>query len=108
MTRKGLLRFALAGVTLSLVLPLAAHASEVGPLRVQPPADTLTKLEKAKAEKALPATKKKLKPHATPTAGAVKSDFFPDQPWETDFYVDNDISGRHAIQLALATFPGRR
>ncbi len=106
MTRKGVLRCALAGATLSLVLPLSARAGETGPTRS--PSDTLSKVEKPKTDRQLPATKKKLKPRSTPIGSTLRPEFVPDQPWETDFYVDNDISGRHAIQLALATFPARR
>ncbi|MDQ6738664.1 MAG: hypothetical protein M3Z30_13325 [Gemmatimonadota bacterium] len=108
MTRNGLLGYALAGITLSIAIPLSARAAAPGPTRLQTPSDTLAKVEKARSEKVAPAARKKLKPHATPTTSSTKPDFVPDQPWETDFYVDNDISGRHAIQLAIATFPSRR
>ena len=108
MTRKGLLAYLLAGMTLSIALPLSARADKTGPTHVASPSDTLTKVEKARTYKVAPATKKRLKPHATPASPALKPDFVPDQPWETDFYVDNDVSGRHAIQIALASFPNRR
>ena len=95
-------------MTLSIALPLSARADKSGPTHVASPSDTLTKVEKARTDKLAPAAKKRLKPHATPASPALKPDFVPDQPWETDFYVDNDVSGRHAIQIALASFPSRR
>ena len=108
MTRKGVLRCALAGATFSLAIPLAVTAGETGPTRAQLPVDTMPKLEKSRNEKQAPSSKKKLKTRATPAGAGVRPEFVPDQPWETDFYVDNDISGRHAIQIALASFPPRR
>ncbi|MDQ2890583.1 MAG: hypothetical protein M3R65_08530 [Gemmatimonadota bacterium] len=110
MIRKGLLGCILTGATLALATPLAAHAAATGPgpTRAAAPTDTLAKLERAKGEKAPPAARKKLKPRATPVGGTVRGEFVPDQPWETDFYVDNDVSGRHAIQIAFASFSPRR
>ncbi len=109
MTRPNLLRLAVVSTLLTLAFPLASYANAPGPVPVHPtsPTDTLTKLDKSKSERPAPAPKKKLK--ARPTAPATpRSDFVPDQPWETEFYVENDISGRRAIQLALASFSPRR
>ena len=72
------------------------------------PSDTLTKLERAKTERPAPASKKKLKASKTAPAPAARQQYVPDQPWETEFFVENDISGRRAIQIALASFEPRR
>lgn len=92
----------------TLAFPLASYASAPGPLPTHPiPADTLSKLDKAKSDRAGPASKKKLKARST-TQAPTRSEFVPDQPWETEFFVENDISGRRAIQIALASFAPRR
>jgi hypothetical protein len=105
---------------LTLAFPLASYANapgpvkpptatvpQVRPVRPAPPSDTLTKVEKAKSARPAPAPKKKLKARQTVPA-PTRAEFVPDQPWETDFYVENDISGRRAMQLALASFTPRR
>jgi hypothetical protein len=109
MTRHNLTRLAVVSTLITLAFPLASHASEPGPIspKVVSPADTLTKLEKVKPERVAPTPKKKLKGRQTsPTQS--HSDFGPDQPWETEFYVENDIGGRRELQLALASFSRRR
>ena len=83
--------------------PLASYAGEPGPTP-KTAVDTLTKLEKMKPEqRSTPTTKKKLKGRQIAPAQP-RADYGPDQPWETDFYVDNDIGARHDIQIALASF----
>lgn len=99
---------------MTIAFPLASYANAPGPTPPHPvtpsvsPSDTLAKLEKAKTERSMPTSKKKLKGRQTAPAPATRSDFVPDQPWETEFYVENDISGRRAMQLALASFSPRR
>ncbi|MEO6865962.1 MAG: hypothetical protein ABI229_10955 [Gemmatimonadaceae bacterium] len=110
MTRPNLLRLAVVSTALTFALPLASYANTPGPTPAHPatPSDTLSKLEKGKTERSTSAPKKKLKTRSTTSAPTTRSEFVPDQPWETEFYVENDISGRRAIQLALATFSPRR
>lgn len=126
MTRPNLVRLAAVSTLLTLAFPLASYANApgpvkprtmtalqvdlvgpIGPVRPAPPSDTLTKLEKAKPARPAPAPKKKLKARQTVPA-PTRAEFVPDQPWETDFYVENDISGRRAMQLALASYTPRR
>jgi hypothetical protein len=106
MARFNLTRLALTGAILSIALPLAARASEPGPHPITR-SDTLTKLDKTKSERPAPSPKKKLKPSKTTPTGPSASEYVPDQPWETEFYVDNDVVGRQQIQLALASFKPR-
>ena len=88
---------------MAAAVPLASYASEPGPTP-KAASDTLTKLEKIKPEQRItPNAKKKLKGRQAAPAQP-RAAYGPDQPWETDFYVDNDISGRHDIQIALASF----
>lgn len=110
MTRLKLARLAVVGAVLTLAVPLVSYASAPGPTPTRPgtPTDTLTKLDKAKSERSSPTPKKKLKARQTVPTATVHPEFVPDQPWETDFYVENGISGGHAIQLALASFTPRR
>jgi hypothetical protein len=105
MTRLNLARLAMVGTLTAFALPLASHAEEPGPvtLKTGTPSDTLTKLDKAKSERPAPAPKKKLKARQVAPAQP-RSSYGPDQPWETEFYVENDISGQREIQLALASF----
>jgi hypothetical protein len=114
MARFSVIRLAVAGAILSVALPAASYAAtpDIGPRPSHPvtPNDTLSKLEKPKSERSTPtpAPKKKLKPgQATPSPLSPHSLYLPDQPWETEFYVENDISGRRAGQLALASFNPR-
>jgi hypothetical protein len=105
MTRLTVVRFAVASVVAAAAFPLAAHASEPGPTP-KTVIDTLTKIDKAKSEHAAPTAKKKLKGRQTAPIQP-RSEYLPDQPWETDFYVENDIAGRRGIQVALASFSRR-
>jgi len=110
MARINTTRLTLAGAILVIALPVAAFASEPGPVPVHPTtrSDTLTKLEKPKSERPAPTTNKKLKPSKATPSTPLRHEYLPDQPWETEFYVENDVSGRQAMQLALASFnPGR-
>ncbi len=108
MTRPNLLRLAVVSTVLTFAFPLASYASAPGPTPPHPvtPSDTLSKLEKGKTERPAPAPKKRLK--ARQSAPVTRSDFLPDQPWETEFYVENNIPGHRAMQLALASFSPRR
>jgi hypothetical protein len=111
MTRPNLLRLAVVSMLLTFAFPLASYANAPGPVTPHPtsPSDTVTKVDKAKSERPAPVPRKKLKARQTTTpAPMTRSEFVPDQPWETEFFVENDISGRRAIQLALATFAPRR
>ncbi|MEO7041597.1 MAG: hypothetical protein ABI035_04980 [Gemmatimonadaceae bacterium] len=110
MARKNLTRLALAGAIFAIALPVAAFASEPGPVPVHPitRSDTLTKLEKPKSERPSPSTNKKLKPSKATPSAPLRHEYLPDQPWETEFYVENDVSGRQAMQVALASFKPRR
>ena len=105
MARHNLTRLAVAGAILSIALPLAAHASKVGLVPTHPitRSDTLTKVDKPKSERPAPTAKKKLKPSKATPSGSIHSEFFPDQPWETEFYVENDVVGRQAMQIAFAS-----
>lgn len=105
MTRLTVVRLAVASVVAAAVFPLAAHASEPGPTP-KPITDTLTKIEKGKSDHVAPTAKKKLKERQTAPAQP-RAEYLPDQPWETDFYVENDIVGRREIQVALASFSRR-
>lgn len=105
MTRLTVVRLAVASVIAAAVFPLAAFASEPRP-SPKPATDTLTKIEKGRSDHVAPTAKKKLKERQTAPAQP-RNEYLPDQPWETDFYVDNDISGRHAIQVALASYSRR-
>jgi hypothetical protein len=112
MDRLNLTRVALASTILTLAMPLASYASAPGPTtpRTVVPSDTLTKLDKSKSEHAGSAPRKKLKARqaAPPTA---HPQFVPDQPWETEFYVENDMStssGASPMRFALASFSPRR
>lgn len=107
MPRLNLVRLAVVGTLITLALPLSTRAEVPGPVNPKSPSDTLTKLDKAKAEKPAPTSKKKLKAHQTVPV-APRSTYGPDQPWETEFYVENDIAGQREIQLALASFGHRR
>lgn len=109
MTRPNILRLVAVSTLLSLASPLASYANTPGPIRQHPasPSDTLSKLEKARLERASPAPKKKLKARQTPSTPALRPEFVPDQPWETDFFVDNEMPVHHSIQLALASFTPR-
>jgi hypothetical protein len=97
---------AIAGAILSIALPFTAYASEAGPVPAHPitRSDTLAKVEKPKSERPAPsATKTKLKPSKATPSGQLRPEFVPDQPWETEFYVENDIVGRQAMQVAFAS-----
>jgi hypothetical protein len=109
MTRLNLVRLAVAGTVLTLAFPLASYASGPGPLTPHPttPADTLTKLEKSKSDRAAPTARKKLKARQAAPQTSTRPDFVPDQPWETEFYVDNDLPSHSSAQFALASFPRR-
>ncbi|MEO7104706.1 MAG: hypothetical protein ABI311_14985 [Gemmatimonadaceae bacterium] len=111
MARINLTTLAVAGAIFAIALPVAAFASEPGPVPVHPTtvrSDTLTKLEKPKSERPAPSTNKKLKPSKATPSAPLRHEYLPDQPWETEFYVENDVSGRQAMQLALASFNPRR
>ncbi|HSU98016.1 MAG TPA: hypothetical protein VLI40_12350 [Gemmatimonadaceae bacterium] len=107
MTRLNLARLAVVGTLITLALPLASRAEEPGPITPKTASDTLTKLDKAKSERPAPAPKKKLKGRQAAPAQP-RSSYGPDQPWETEFYVENDIAGQREIQLALASFGRHR
>ncbi len=107
MTRLNFARLAVVGTLIAFALPLASHAEEPGPVTVKTPSDTLTKLDKAKGERPAPAPKKKLKARQVVPVQP-RSSYGPDQPWETEFYVENDIAGQREIQLALASFVHHR
>lgn len=108
MTRLNLIRLTVVSTLITLAFPLALYANAPGPVMPHPvtPSDTLTKLDKVKPERTAPAPKKKLKSRQTAPAPS-RSEFVPDQPWETEFFVENDVSGRRAIQVALASFAPR-
>ena len=105
-----LTRLTLAGAIFAIALPVVAFASEPGPAPVHPTtrSDTLTKLEKPKSERPAPSGNKKLKPSKAAPSTPLRHQYLPDQPWETEFYVENDVSGRQAMQLALASYGPRR
>ena len=107
MTRLNLARLAVVGTLITFALPLASHAEEPGPITVKTPSDTLTKLDKAKSDRPTPTPKKKLKGRQVVPVQP-RATYGPDQPWETEFYVENDIAGQREIQLALASFGRRR
>ncbi|MEO6828430.1 MAG: hypothetical protein ABI164_01370 [Acidobacteriaceae bacterium] len=105
MAQHRLTRLAITGAILSIALPLAAHASELDPTpHPITRSDTLTKVDKPKTERPAPSTtNKKLKPSKSTPSGQLHSVYLPDQPWETEFYVENDIVGRQAMQVAFAS-----
>jgi len=109
MAQKNLTRLTLAAAIIVIALPVAAYASEPGPVPVHPitRSDTLTKIEKPKSERPSPSNNKKLKPSKATPSSPIRHEYLPDQPWETEFYVENDVSGRQAMQLALASFSPR-
>lgn len=110
MARIKLTRLTLAGAILTIALPVAIFASEPAPAPGHPitHSDTLTKLEKPKSERPASSASKKLKPSKATPSAPLRHEYLPDQPWETEFYVENDVSGRQAMQLALASFKPRR
>jgi len=103
MTRLNLARLAVVGTLIAFALPLSSQAEAPGPVTLKTPSDTLTKLDKAKSDRPAPAPKKKLKGRQVAPAQP-RANYGPDQPWETEFYVENDIVGRREIQIALASF----
>ena len=104
MAQHNLTRLAIAGAILSIALPLVAHAGEVGPSpHPITRSDTLTKVDKPKTERQAPSTTKKLKSSKSTPSGQLHSVYLPDQPWETEFYVENDVVGRQAMQVAFAS-----
>jgi len=107
MTRLNLARLAVAGTLIAFALPLASRAEEPGPVTPKTASDTLTKLDKAKGERPAATPKKKLKARQVVPVQP-RSVYGPDQPWETEFYVENDIAGQREIQLALASFAHHR
>jgi hypothetical protein len=109
MTRFNLARLAVVGTLITFALPLASHAEEPGPVtpKTTTPSDTLTKLDKAKSDRPAPSSKKKLKGRQAAPAQP-RSSYGPDQPWETEFYVENDIAAQREMQLALASFGRHR
>ncbi len=58
------------------------------------PSDTVGKVDKGKPEKGAPSPKKKaLKGRQSgPSATSDPRQFVPDQPWETEFFVENDLT----------------
>lgn len=99
---------AFTGVVLAAT-PLALHAAST-----QPPtrpheraamSDTV-KIEKGKGDHAQRFHgRRRLKPRATPNAGELDPRLLPDQPWETEFYVENDLSQASLREMArLATY----
>lgn len=103
MTRLNLVRLAVVGTIITLSVPVASHAEPLGPTSPKPASDTLTKLEKSKADRPAPAPTRKLKARQTSPVPP-RASYGADQPWETEFFVENDIAGRREIQLALASF----
>lgn len=95
-----------AGALLVLSSPLVAHAD---PKPVTPPRPTPsdTAQRNDAAHRQAPARKKQVKarPSTTPPAGPDARQFIPDQPWETEFFVDNYVPGSHrgAPRLTLAS-----
>lgn len=70
------------------------------------PSDTVGKVEKGKTEKGAPSPKKKsLKGRQSgPSATSDPRQFVPDQPWETEFFVENDLTiGAHRGLYVLAS-----
>lgn len=123
MTGSPRLTAALAAGILCLTVPMALHALPTdgshpahperpagtkGPgIRVQPPSDTAKPGDRTKAgeRNSSPAARRKsLKGHSGATSSPEsRRQFVPDQPWETEFFVDNDIpipAGRTVFALA--------
>lgn len=110
---------AIATGMLCIAVPLALYAAPGGTRPtddvVRPvssghasalPSDTVGKVEKGKPEKGAPSPKKKsLKGHQSgPSATSDPRQFVPDQPWETEFFVENDITvGAHRGLYVLAS-----
>lgn len=68
--------------------------------------DTVGKVEKGKPEKTAPSPKKKsLKGRqGGPSTTSDPRQFVPDQPWETEFFVQNDLTiGTHRGLYSLAS-----
>ncbi len=101
------LQVAIATGLLCIALPLALHAAPGGawPLErlprsgpnVRAPAvrsDTVAKVEKGKAEKGVQNPRKRSLKGKQPSTGTTPDprQFVPDQPWETEFFVENDLT----------------
>jgi len=92
---------------LCIAIPLALHAApgavlpperlpRSGPNVRTPavPSDTVVKVEKGKAEKGASNGRKKSLKARQPSTGSTPDprQFVPDQRWETEFFVENDLT----------------
>lgn len=110
---------AIASGLLFIAIPLALRAApgEIDPsgpvLRPSHvptvPSDTVTKVEKGKSDKGgSPVKKKSLKGRqAGPSGTSDPRQFLPDQPWETEFFVENDLT-RQPTQRPLLVLASAR
>jgi len=63
------------------------------------------KIEKGKGAHVQRFHGRRLKARTTPNAGELDPRLLPDQPWETEFYVENDLPQASLREMArLATF----
>lgn len=99
---------AIATGMLCIAVPLALYAAPGGTrptdhIAVRPvpsghasalPSDTVGKVEKGKTAKGAPSPKKKSfkARQSGPSATPDPRQFVPDQPWETEFFVENDLT----------------
>jgi hypothetical protein len=114
---------AIAAGMLCVAMPLALPASPSGPTGAHRllgrapsevvPSDT-AKGDKGKNDKAPPVINrgKSLKGRrSSPAAPPNTRQYIPDQPWETVFFVDNDMTGSHPgaiVTFASVIVPPRR
>ncbi len=112
MNRLTQIRASIAAIVViaAAAVPLAASAATplhaVDPTHVKPvPSDTASRIDKVKGEHASQ-TKKKLKGRQGGTVSNQldPKQFIPDQRWETEFFVENDLTTQQHGIFALAAF----
>jgi hypothetical protein len=101
------------GVALALSAPAVAHAD---PRPTHPATSDTASVRSDGARKdhkapATPAKKKpaaKARPNGTPSSTPESRQYVPDQPWETEFFVDNYVPGAHLARGPRVTLAAMR
>lgn len=86
--------------------PSGRVAGALTPARPSTRSDTVGKSEKGKPEHGAPAPRRKLLKgrQTSPAAASDPRQYVPDQPWETEFFVENDvIQPPHSALMMLAS-----
>lgn len=85
------------------------ESAAIGPARrgVPPATDTSAKRERGKSERVPTGPRRRIQKAKSGAAGAPQSSaggqYVPDQPWETEFFVQNTLPTRHYV-IRLASF----